>query len=73
MRVVALTARSMQNNVTLSGVTGDNKGEKCKVTTLEFLRNTMGIQEQETEILVAHRIGKQFYHSKGQTMTTICG
>ena len=42
-RVVALTARSMRHNITISGLTGDSPSESCKENVLDFLKNAMNI------------------------------
>ena len=58
-QVAMLTARSMQNNVTISNLSG-NKGKKelCADTVLTFLRNTLQIDVEENELLAAHRVGR---------------
>ena len=40
---VNLTTRSMQNNVTISGLAGDSKEEICRDTVLKFLQDVMNI------------------------------
>ena len=57
-KVAMLTARSMERNVTISGLTGDNKDEDCAATVTKFLKEKVEIDVGEEEILVAHRIGK---------------
>ena len=54
--VVYLTAKSMEKNVTISGIK-ESKDENCKMVIATFLRNTMNIELQNSEILVAHRVG----------------
>ena len=56
--VVNFTTRSMQKNITISGLASDTKEEKCKDTVLQFLRDVMKILVQPNEIYVAHRAGK---------------
>ena len=40
-KVVNLIARSMQNNVTISGLEGDQKEENCRMNIIQFLRGIM--------------------------------
>ena len=56
--VVNLTARSMQNNITISGLIGDVKDENCKQTFYKFIGDVMNIPIELSEIMVAHRVGK---------------
>ena len=53
-KVAMLTARSMQNNVTISGLEGDGPKEKYKDNVINFLKEKVGIEVDEDEILVAH-------------------
>ena len=48
----------MRNNVTISGISGDKHGEKCKDTVIQFLSDKVGLTALASEILVAHRVGK---------------
>ena len=59
-KVTYLSAKSMENNVTISGILeGDKKGkENCLEKVTKFLRECVEIDVAEEEILVAHRIGK---------------
>ena len=58
-KVAMLTARSMENNITISNLEKDSgKEENCKQNVLEFLRAQVEIDADENEIYVAHRIGK---------------
>ena len=70
-KVAMLTAKSMEKNVTISGLLGDNKDEKCVDTVLAFFRAHLEIDVNEEEILVAHRIGKP-YKDKQRTMIVRC-
>ena len=59
-KVTSLTARSMSNNVTISGITGDNinpKEDKCKSKVTQFLKDTMGLTFKEDHVQTAHRLG----------------
>ena len=51
-----LTARSKQNNITVSGLLGDTKEENCKQTFFKFVRDVMDIPIEFNEIL--HRVGR---------------
>ena len=67
-KVVDLAARSMANNVVISGICGETKvpeaegevkqRENCKKKVLNFFRDIMKMDTEEDEVLVAHRIGK---------------
>ena len=57
-KIIDLTARSMSNNIMISGIEGDSQEEKdCKAKVLDFFRNKMQMEVQNTEIEVAHRLG----------------
>ena len=57
-KIVDHTARSMANNVTISGLTGDSLEEKnCKEKVMQFLRNSMKMKVEDHEVVVAHRLG----------------
>ena len=55
-KVVNLTAHSMQNNIMVSGLAGDKKGENFKQTALSFLQDKMNLPVNMNDILVAHRV-----------------
>ena len=55
-KVAMLSAKNMEKNITITGLLGDKKNEKCKDTVLTFLKNVLEIDAAEEEILVAHRI-----------------
>ena len=58
-KIVDLTARSMSNNVVITGLTGDSEHEKdAKEKVLTFYREKMDMETDESEVEVAHRIGK---------------
>ena len=68
-----LTARSMEKNITISGLTGDDTKESCKNTVVQFLRQKVEIDAQEEEIYVAHRIGQKTQATKRpRTMLVRC-
>ena len=57
-KVVDLTARSMSNNIVISGITGDQEGEdekSCKQKVLDLLKTQMRMELDNTEVIVAHR------------------
>ena len=58
-RVAMLTARSMERNITISGLTGDNHKENCKTTVINFFKQKVEIDAEPSEIFVAHRVGQQ--------------
>ena len=66
-----LTARSMDKNLTISGIPGDEKNEKCKDSAVQFLKEQVEIDVDESEIYVAHRIGQR-YGKKPGTMIIRC-
>ena len=57
-KVVNLTARSMQNNVTISGLKGDSKDEIPRNMVVKFFQDVMNLPVDPRDILVAHREGK---------------
>ena len=58
-KVIDLTARSMSCNIIIQGIVSDpgNMNEDCKTKVLEFMRNKMSMDLQDSEVLVAHRLG----------------
>ena len=60
-KVVDLTARSMANNIVISGITGDSeKKEDCKSKVVQFMRTQLKIDDLlDQEVEVAH-------HAKGK-------
>ena len=82
-----LTARSMANNVIISGIYGEmanpqqNQGEatttealskeNCKEKVLGFMRQKLRMEVQDNEVIVAHRIGKQ-QNSKPRPIVMRC-
>ena len=58
-KIVDLTARSMSNNITISGITGDVKDEKedCVDKVKNFLQEKLDLEFADQEIEVAHRLG----------------
>ena len=63
-KVAMLTARSMKSNVTISTLEGDNIKERARDTVIKFLKEKVEIDVEESEILVAHRIGKYWKDQK---------
>lgn len=55
-KVLDLTARSMSNNVTISGLQY-NRGENCKEKVINFFERVMEIPCNPAHVIVAHRIG----------------
>ena len=58
-KTVDLTARSMANNVIITGITGDQEAENCREKVWSLMNNIMQMEVDKQEILVAHRIGKK--------------
>ena len=58
-KLTQLQVRSMENNVLISSLTGDNKQEDCKAKVIEFLKSKVEIDVGEDEIFVAHRKGNK--------------
>ena len=57
-RLTSLLARSMFNNITISGLVGDDSKENCKEKVLNFLREKMKMEDlKDKEVEVAHRLG----------------
>ena len=57
-KVTYLSAKSMENNVTISGLEEAGKKEQCRETVVAFLKQKVEIDVAEEEVLVTHRIGK---------------
>ena len=58
-KVAMLTMRSMERNITISGLEGDiGAKEKCKENVIKFLKGEVEIDVTDEEILVAHRAGQ---------------
>ena len=71
-KIVDLTACSMANNVVISGLLETEK-EECKQLVLEFLREQMKMEVEDSEVLVAHRLGcKAAAGSKPRQMVVRC-
>ena len=58
-KIVDLTARSMSQNIVISGLAGDTKDEKCKDKVLAFMRDKMLMEVNDNEIVTAHRLGEK--------------
>ena len=71
-RVAMLTAKSMEKNITISGLTEQGKKENCKQIVLDFLKAEVEIDADLEEILVAHRIGVQKDNDKPRLMIARC-
>ena len=56
-KVIDLTARSMANNIIITGIMGDSEQEQdCKAKVLDFMRTHLKIEDlQDHEVEVAHR------------------
>ena len=72
-KIVDLTARSMANNVIISGLTGEDAKEDCKAKVLEFLRGKLLMTVEDNEIKVAHRLGGPPKSDKPRLMVIRCG
>ena len=76
-KVVDLTARSMANNIVISGLCGDQIGqdgekENCKEKVLLFLRNVMKMEVEDNEVVIAHRSGGIPKNNKPRAMIVRC-
>ena len=58
-KVTDLTKRSMANNILIGGLTGDVEKENCKQKVMEFLTDTLKMQNIGEQVIVAHRLGKK--------------
>ena len=58
-KVAMITARSKKKNITISNPLGDQKDENCHSTVIQFFRGVLEIDVMDTEILIAHRIGRK--------------
>ena len=56
-RVTQLAAKSMERNLIITGILGDEKKENCKVKVQNFFKNIVEIDCNLEEIYVAHRKG----------------
>ena len=63
-KIVDLTARSMSNNIIITGIVESVEGDqeetdvKCKEKVLAFFRNQMALEVDDNQVDVAHRLGK---------------
>ena len=57
-KVVALTARNMQQNIMINGLSEVGE-ENCKQVVIKFLSQVMDTTVEPSEVLVAHRIGQK--------------
>ena len=53
-------ARSMANNIVISGLTGDADEEDCKQKSTDFIQGQLRMEVSADEIQVAHRLGEKF-------------
>ena len=58
-KVAMLTAKSMENNLVIKSLEGDEKGENCKEVAVKFLEEHTSISVDADDIYVAHRYGKK--------------
>ena len=71
-KTVNLTARSMANNIVITGITGDQESEtNCKEKVLSLMTETMAMEVASTEIVTAHRLGKKL-GAKPRLMVVKC-
>lgn len=56
-KITSLTARSMDHNITISGILEQGRDENCKLLVMDFLRDQMLLRFDQKELKVAHRIG----------------
>ena len=71
-KMAMLTAKSMEKNVTISGIKEGGKKEDCKDAVIKFLKAEVEIDVDENEIYVAHRIGK-YQKDKRRLLLARCG
>ena len=74
-KITALTAKGMENNITITGLEGDIKDEDCKDTVVTFFREKIEIDVDNREIQTAYRMGKQASdekYRKNRTMLVVC-
>ena len=75
-KVAMLSAKSMENNITITGLGGEKKSkerENCKENVISFLKEKVEIDADESEIFVAHRIGQRdSKNSKPRMMLVRC-
>ena len=55
--VTAIKARSMGNNIVISGLEGDQDNENCEQKVCNFMKKEMQMEMENTEVQVAHRLG----------------
>lgn len=55
-KIVDLTARSMDHNLTISGLI-EGRNENCKLVVIDFLQSRLNLTFNQNDILVAHRTG----------------
>ena len=70
-RVTQLTVKSMEKNLIVTGILGDEKKESCKAKALEFFKNQVEIDCSLEEIMVAHRKGT-FVEGQNRPMIIRC-
>ena len=58
-KVTVLTARSMERNITITGLDGDVKEEKCKNNVLKFLRDKVNMKGRKNAMGDPYYINKQ--------------
>ena len=61
-RIAMLTAKSMEKNITISGLKELPK-EDCRQVVIDFLKREVEIDAESSEIYVAHRIGNKKHSS----------
>ena len=73
-KMTDLTARSMNNNITIAGLAETQKGkkEKCKEVVSTFLQEQMEITFDNKDILVAHCVGQPRQPENPRIMVVRC-
>lgn len=56
-KITNLTARSMDHNFTITGIEEGGQNENGIMKVMDMLRSKMGIQVEQSELVLAHRIG----------------
>ena len=70
-KTVNLLARSMSNNILITGILGDSENEDCKVKVLQLLWEHVKLDIEDEDVVVAHRLGKKL-KDKTRMMVVRC-
>ena len=67
-QVLDLRARSMANNLVISGITGNDENENCKEKVESFIRTKLKKEIKDSDVKIAHRLGKKKEGVKPRSM-----